>query len=346
MSATVLLVGNADVEMGLTASYKRAFEALGHKVVPFNIEEARDQAAPPSLIGKRLMAHLDFFALSAKANRSLARVAMQLKPDLVIVMCNAFVRAATLLHIKTALPGTALINIFPDTVHNLHDYVLSALPLYDLFCTHTKAALPSLRQLGCRAPFYLPLAADPFLYGPVELSADDQKTFACDIVYVGTWRPEHEELLEALEGLDLAVWGSNYWRRHTRRNGWVRSRYRGRSLTSGADYAKAHRVAKVVLNPIDPLNFPSHNQRVFEVPACGAFSLASRTTEVQELFVEGETIACFEGVVEMVEKVRYYLAHPKERQLIAEQAYDFVVNRGHTYTDRARSILLELNLPN
>lgn len=343
MSGTVLLIGNSEVEMGLTASYKRAFEAVGYKVEPFNLDEERARAAPPGRLGRRLMGHLDFFVLNAKANRNLAKAAVDLKPALIVVICNAFVRAGTLLQIKTNLPATKLINIFPDTVHNLHDYVISALPLYDLFCSHTKAALPYLEQVGCRAPYYLPLAADPFISHSVEVSISDRKKFGCDLVYVGTWRPEHEELLSALKDHDLAIWGS-YWRRQTRRNSWVRSRWRGQALTTAADYARAHLAAKVGLNPIDPLNFPSHNQRVFEVPACGAFSLVSRTAEVLELFDEDRTIACFDGEAEMLDKVRYYLAHPEERRRIAACAYQHVVHGGHTYVDRVRTLLSALNL--
>ncbi len=333
-----------EIEVGLAASYKRAFEALGFKVVPFNIDTERANVAPFGRFGQRLMGHLDFFALNAKANRRLVRAAAEAKPCLVVVICTAFVRAATLLQIKISLPDTKVINIFPDTLFNLHDYVLNSLPLYDLFCVHTKVGVPYLRQMGCRNPFYLPLAADPFLHYPVKLSTTDHKMFGCDLVYVGNWRPEHEQLFSTLEGFDLAIWGSSYWSRNTRQSSWVRSRWRGRELSTGADYVKAHLVAKAGLNPIDPLNFPSHNQRVFELPACGAFSLVSRTEEVKELFEEDATVVCFDGADEMLDKVRYYLTHESEREQIARRAYQHVVHGGHTYVDRVRTLLAELKI--
>jgi len=113
---------------------------------------------------------------------------------------------------------------------------------------------------------------------------------------------------------------------------------------TGAEYAKAHGAAEICLNPIDPTNFPSHNQRCFEVPACGAFSLVSRTEEVVELFREDETIACFDGEEELVQKVRYYRERPEERERIARRAYEHVVNGGHTYVDRVRTLLSELGI--
>ena len=344
MSKTVLLVGSVAWEGGLEASYQRAFEAAGFRAVMFDLEAERARVAPLGRLGQCLMAHLDFFALNARANRSLVRAVSELKPALVVVFCTGFVRAASILQIKVNLPATQVINIYPDPLHNLRDNGLAALPLYDLFCTHTRAAVPYLRQMGCRAPFYLPLAADPYLHHPMPLSAADRKAFGCDLVFVGNWRPEHDRLFTALEGFDLAIWGPKDWGRYARRGSWARSRWRGRPLMTGVEYAKAHLAAKIALDPIDPLNVPSHNMRLFETAACGVFSLVSRTVEVQDLFREGETVICFDGADELLTKVRYYFAHPAERQRIAQRAHEHVVNGGHTYVDRARTLLHELGL--
>lgn len=343
MTETVLLVGSVKWEGGLAASYKRAFESLGFKVEVFDLEAERARVAPLGRLGYRLMAHLDFFALNAKANRHLVRAVTEIEPTIVVVFCTAFVCAASILQIKVNLPGTKVINIFPDPLHNLRDYGLAALPLYDLFCTHTRAAVPYLRQMGCQAPFYLPLAADPFLHQPVSLKPKDIQEYGCDLVFVGNWRPEHEQLLAALEEFDLKIWGPYYWR-NAHKGSWVRRHWQGRPLMTGVEYSKAHLAAKIALDPIDPVNVPSHNQRLFEVAACSVFSLVTRTVEVQELFQEGETVICFEGADELRDKVRYYLAHPDERQRIAQQAYEHVVHGGHTYVDRVRTLLQELRI--
>lgn len=343
MSKTIFLVGSFDWEARLEASYKRALESLDFNVATFDLQAQRNSVAPLGIVGRKVMAHLDFAALNAKANRALVTAVLNTKPDIVLVFCNQPVRAATLLQLKLSLPAVKLVNVYPDTMHNLGDHVIAALPLYDLFCTHTKAAVPYLKRLGCDAPFYLPLAADHFIHKPMTLSESDRTKYECELVYVGNWRREHEELFGALEGFDLAIWGSDYWGKYARK-GWVRSRWRGSALLSGSEYSKAHSAATICLDPIDPLNFPSHNMRLFEIPSCGAFSLVTRTEEVQELFTEDETVVCFDGPEELVDKVRYYKAHEDERRQIARKAREYVINGGHTYQDRVKAILRELGL--
>jgi spore maturation protein CgeB len=79
--------------------------------------------------------------------------------------------------------------------------------------------------------------------------------------------------------------------------------------------------------------------RAFEQPACRAFPLVTRTPAVVELFKEGENIECFDSVEEAREKISFYLANDAARQRVADAAYEFVVNEGHTYMDRVEQLL-------
>ena len=347
MSKTILFVASGGAEAGLMASYRRAFEALDFRVVTFDLEAQRLLAVRgPALVRKvihRAMGYLDLPSINAKANRALVMTAMEVKPALIVVSCNEPVRPATLAQLRIAVPSARLVNIFPDTLFNLRESLVACLPLYDLFATHTKVGVDVLRRLGCPSPVYLPLAADPELHHPVVLTPADVREYGCDVVYVGNWRPEREQLIEGLAGVDLSIWGASVWMR-ARPESVARARYRARELTSGLDYSKAHCAAKVALNPIDPTNFPGHNMRAFELPACRVFSLVTRTPEIQELFEEGKNIACFDGTDELRDRVKYYLAHPEERERIAAAAYTHVVEGGHTYLDRARSLLKELRI--
>jgi spore maturation protein CgeB len=346
---TVLFVVSGNWEAGLTFSYRRAFEALGFRTEQFHLEDARlahvASTAPKVVLPlvSKFLGHIDLPAATQGANRALMILAMKLRPAIVVVSCGERVRPATLVQLKVSLPGTKVINIFPDTLFNMPEHLVQGLPLYDLFCTHTRAGIPYLEALGCRTAFYVPLAADPTLHHPRPLTDEARREYGCDVVYVGNWRPDHEALFSRLEGLDLAIWGSIQWER-AKQGSWVKSRWRGRPLLTGEDYTLAHLAAKVCLNPIDPLNLPGHNQRLFELPACGVFSLVTRSEDATTIFREGETIACFDSPDELVEKIRYYLAKPDERARIAEAAHTLVMKGGHTYQDRVKAILARLGI--
>ena len=108
----------------------------------------------------------------------------------------------------------------------------------------------------------------------------------------------------------------------------------------GRDFARACTQNRILLNIIDGVAWPGPNMRTFEQPACRAFSLVSRTPAVAEIFEEGKTIECFDSVDEARDKISFYLRSEPARERISNQAYEFVVRRGHTYFDRAKQLLI------
>lgn len=81
--------------------------------------------------------------------------------------------------------------------------------------------------------------------------------------------------------------------------------------------------------------------RIFEIPACGGFLLTEYAPGVERYFNIGTEIETFQTSSELVEKCRYYVAHPDEQQVIARRGYERVV-RDHTYEQRFRDIFSAL----
>lgn len=56
------------------------------------------------------------------------------------------------------------------------------------------------------------------------------------------------------------------------------------------------------------------NQRVFDVPAAGAFVLTDWREQMDELFEPGKEIVCYREPGEVPELIRWWLAHPDARR--------------------------------
>jgi spore maturation protein CgeB len=66
--------------------------------------------------------------------------------------------------------------------------------------------------------------------------------------------------------------------------------------------------------------------------------LHERTPEILELYEEGRELACFGSVEELASKIKYYLAHPEERDGIARASHARCVP-AYSYDSRVKEIL-------
>ncbi len=62
-------------------------------------------------------------------------------------------------------------------------------------------------------------------------------------------------------------------------------------------------------------------QRVFDILSCGGFCLTNYQPEIDQYFTDGEDLAMYTSLEEMMDKADYYLTHEKERMEIAQNGY-------------------------
>ncbi len=83
--------------------------------------------------------------------------------------------------------------------------------------------------------------------------------------------------------------------------------------------------------------------RNFEIPACGGFQLSGYAERLEDFLTIDREIVCYRTPGELVEKVKYYLEHDEERQVIAEAGWARVL-RDHTYAERFRTLFKQMGL--
>ncbi len=80
------------------------------------------------------------------------------------------------------------------------------------------------------------------------------------------------------------------------------------------------------------------NQRVFDVPAAGAFCVTDWREQIENLFEPGKEVVCYHSPEEATELIRRYLDDPAGRAAISEAARKRVLAE-HTYDHRLRALV-------
>ena len=158
---------------------------------------------------------------------------------------------------------------------------------------------------------WLPLACDPAIHRQHEV----EKVY--DVCFVGNLvAGERQRLLELLQREFERV-------------------FVGRAY--GEDLARIFSQARIVFNRSVANDV---NMRVFEAVACGSLLMTNGLTDngQEELLRDGEHLVTYRGDEELLERIRYYLAHEDEREAIAQRGME-EVHAKHTYRHRMEAIL-------
>ena len=183
----------------------------------------------------------------------------------------------------------------------------------DLVVTSDPLAIDAYKRLGIRALLYFEVVANHLLR-PVEIHKD------IDVLFVGDMsKPGRAEQLRFLKenGIDVRDFGIGS------SGGLV-------PLDQISDYFCRSRIvlnfSRIAepcwINSDEPLlsRVRQLNGRIIEVALTGSLCLSEFSPPLDSFFRIGEEIAVFHNKEDLLQKVRYYLSHPEERERIAGNA--------------------------
>ncbi len=337
-AATVMVVG-IGLSHHLPWTYLHAFEDLGWRGEVWDLDRAVRQNARLGRLGRTFSDFVPVEAWVRKGNRELLLRALELRPDVLLTVGHAATRVGALAQLRAALPATKLALVWPDTLLNLDRDELECLPLYDFVACYGRDAVEPMRRLGARAIEWVPLAADLHLHAPpAALTEAEVRRYGCDVLFIGNHRPEREaSILRLLDaGFRVRVWGSAGWKKHARNVGRVHEFWEGGELTGG-DFARAAAAARICLNLIDPMNFPSANMRYFENFLSGSATVNSRCPELEDVFRDREHTLYFDDDAALVGCVRELLEDAPLAARLGAAGREALLS-SHTYRHRAEQI--------
>lgn len=326
----------------LPRSVKVTLEKMGHRVGVADEREMLGTSFARSIkrgsVGRFVRRKLQFIDILAKhfpayerrIYRRLADCVIAQNPDLVIAH-SAWIPPDAIRRIKESTNAKVVL-WFPDHPANIGRGYCYKAP-YDALFFKDKYLVGRAKTLG-RNAHYLPEACMPEWHRCVEPTEEEKEYYGCDVAIAGNLYYYRALILESLlSRYKTKVWGPPIPR-------WldspVRAVHQGKVVTE-LEKSACFNAAKIVLNTFQG-EVEGVNQRFFEIAGCGGFQVCEYRDEIKNFFEIDKEVVTFHTVSELIEKIDYYLAHPEERQKIADAAYARA-HREHVFEKRIFKML-------
>lgn len=257
--------------------------------------------------------------------------------DVIIVFKGMQLSPSVIRYCRGLTPQTVWVNVNPDDPFNLdsrsstNSYVLTSIPLYDLYCIWSRELMKRIEFAGCPRVIHLPFGFDSATHVRPDNFAQPTNE---RVVFVGSWDRAREATLQTLCALDLRVYG-NGWER-VAVSSTLRTKIVGASI-AGPELAEVTANAAVALNLLRPQNKSAHNMRTFEIPAMGGLMLTTRSNDQARYFPEDEACLMFSDHNELMSHIYHVLGNSVFASRIRRRGHELTV--GHSYEDRSRQLL-------
>ena len=328
----------------ITGFVVRALESLGHHVRWLDHSVHATSYRQLELL-KNSQHRL---ALQSKYAEMLSRITMaQLAedpPDLVLSLAQAPLILPMLEHLRRKRFMTAM--WFVENFRHL-TYWQQLAAGYDFwFVIQQEPCIAALKQAGAKEVRYLPMAADPSVHRPLELTRTEREEYGSDVSFVGAGYANRRQIFPRFVGHDwkFKLWG-NEWDGATdltsvlQRNGArIDTDTCLKVFNGSAVNLNLHSCTGTGLDPEGDFV----NPRTFELAACGAFQLADRRSLMPDLFTATE-VATVSSPDEFPGEITRWLREPEQRLTMAAKARQRVLAE-HTYAHRMRELLSQIGV--
>ena len=315
----------------VTEYMENAIKDLGHDIIVF---DDRQHIIPGRLRQRIPWLHqLDLQHI----NKKIVKLTLKTRPDVAIVTGGHRIDRKAIDRLNENGICTVLWTI--DAPRDFQP-IIDVAHLYKYVFCQGSEAVELLEAADIKGARWLPMACDPELHHPLELSEEEKHQYGNDVVFVGSYYPNRAALLERLIGFDLGIWGPGWEQleKGSRLRNYIKAAH-----SKPSEWLKIYSASKVVLatHYQDPeKRFPVYqaSPRSFEALACGAFVISDAQRDVFKLFQKGVHLEVFYDVDDLKKKIQYYLNRPEDRLRIARQGRQEVVNH-HTYVKRIEKLL-------
>ena len=264
-------------------------------------------------------------------------------PGTLFVYKGAFVLPDTLHFARQK--NCRLVLFYPDVSTTAHGpNIPKAIPLYDLvFTTKTFGITDMETMYGVKKAVFIPHGFDPEIHRQLQITADDKKSFGCDVSFIGTWSPKKElclaTLKRALPEVSLKIWGEQWTKASAPE---IKSCIQHTAVL-GDLYAVAIQCSRINLGILSERRVGSSSgdlitSRTFHIPGASGFMLHERNEESVLYFDENKEAGFFADADEMARQTKFFLDHADLREKIRVAGYERA-QRQYSLDERARTVI-------
>lgn len=196
--------------------------------------------------------------------------------------------------------GAYVIGWFFDDETRFDYYSRWWIPYMDYILTADKSSVVRYQQLGAKA-FHLLVTCEPDDFKPLKTDVSYNVTF------VGSkYVADRESLVKCFcnDGASISAFGKGW------ENGFV----------SHTEMVQIFSNSKINICFTKVGGIGTRNQlkgKIFDITMCGGFLLCEHVEGIEDFFVIGKEIVCFNNYAEALEKINYFLINDEERERIA-----------------------------
>jgi len=336
----ILFVGDLN-EYGRSIYRSYALKRLGHNIDAISHSKIADRNSilKHSLI-YRISWKLKLPIDESGVNKNIIAHVNEKKYDVLWIEKGNDIRPSTLSYVKKKNPNIKILSISEDDMYASHSHSLwyrFGISKYDTVFTTKLFNLKELIFFGAKRTVLFMDSYIDEIHKPIKLSKSDIDKFSADVSAIGAYEYERAQtlLFLAKNGIKVTVWGSNwqlYKKKH--KNLIIKNLY-----LFNETYSKAINASKINLNFLRKINRDEITSRSIEIPACGGFMIAERTSRHKKIFREGVEAEYFSSNEELLKKVKFYLKNPIKRQKISSKGRPRCISQKLSNTEQMKQII-------
>lgn len=216
---------------------------------------------------------------------------------------------------------------------------------FDHFSTPDLHGEAKYRAIGLPNAIYFPFGCNEQIFRKMDVP----KKY--DVSFVGGWHPYREWLINRIKkaGISVEVLGHRWPKGEIDQEGMVRVFNESRinlNLSNSASWDMRYLVSspRGFINRLhSKKNIEQMKARIFEVNGCGAFQLSYYVEGMANCYEIDQEIGVYADSDDLVEKVKFYLAHEELRESIAAAAYKSTLE-AHTFSRRFQAVFQRMGL--